>query len=328
MATGQNIKAPEYNAIRSRVEQVLDTGGTAGGIRGYGQRLISIPVNSEVDLITRNQWEALRRDILNIKIHQENPRDGDGNPVLPFVLPIPIDEPIRFGSSHPNTNFNDLINQLTVTSLQIAEGRSIISSAEGTPVLRTSSWNTQVTCTVEVNFEGYNRADGYVVTPSTHARFFFNSGGKIRFSSRRSNGSPTPQNNSWSALLVSAAVRELGATQPLNLNFYNLTDEFQTLYEIESSGAYAANLYKIEARCNVANNQEGTASTVFFKVSWIDGYEDLFPSAPPPDLVDGDLTLFVEELKAIGPIFNSTTGVVPLGNFSIPSPAYSISDII
>jgi hypothetical protein len=326
MATGQNIKATEYNAIRNKVEQVLDTGGTAGGIRGYGQRLLSIPTNAEVDIITRNQWEALRRDIINIKIHQENPRDGDENPLLPFVIPIPTDEPIRFGSSHPNTNYNNLIDQLTVTSLQIAEGRSIVSSAEGSPVLRTSSWNTEVSCTIEVSFDGYTREDGLVVSPSNHARFFFNSGGKIRFSSRRTGGSPTPQNNSWSSLLVLAATRELGATQPLNLNFYNLTNEFQVLYEIASSGAYAANLYRIEARCNVPNNQEGDASTVFFRVTWIDGYEDVFPE-PPPDLVDGDLTLFVEEFKATGLIFGSTTETLPSKNFAVLSPSYSISSI-
>jgi len=327
MATGQNIKAVEYNTIRTKVEQVLNTGGVVGGIRGYGQKLISQTVSPEIDIITRANWEALRRDIINIKIHQENPKDGAGNPIVPFVIPIPTTEPIRFGSSHPNTNFSNLIDQLSVTSLQVAEGRSIISSAPDTPVLRTSAWSTQVSCNVEITFDGYTRDDGLVVTPGNHARFFFNSGGKFRFYSRRTLGKSTAQNNAWSTLLISAAVRELGALQPANLNFYNLTDQFQTLYQISSSVPYAANSYRIEARCNVATNQNGEASKLFFRVLWVDGYEDTFPAAPPIDEVDGELRLFVEEFKAVGPIFKVGDSAIPTGNFSIPSPSYSISAI-
>jgi hypothetical protein len=327
MSTGQNIKAFEYNAIRTKVEQVLNTGGVVGGTRGYGQKLISQVVAPEIDVITRAQWESLRRDIINIKIHQENPRDGSGNPIIPSVIPIPVDEPIRFGSSHPNTNFSNLIDELSVTSLNIAEGRSIISSAPNTPVLRTEKWSTQVVCNVEVSFDGYTRDDGYVVTPSNHARFFFNSGGKFRLYSRRTLGKATAQNNAWSTLLISAAVRELAALSPANLHFYNLTDQFQILYRISSSVPYAANSYTIEARCNVANNQNGEASKIFFRVTWLDDYQDTFPGAPPDDEVDGELRLFFEEFKAAGPIFKTGDTITPTGSFNIPSPSYSISAI-
>jgi hypothetical protein len=328
MTTGQNIKASDYNAIRAKVEQILDTGGTTGSIRGYGQRLLSAPVNPETDIITRNQWEALRRDILNIKIHQENPVDSNGNTILPFVIPIPVDEAIRFGSSHPNTNFNNLIDQATVTSLQIAEGRSVVSSAVGSPVFRTLPWTTKVACEVTVNFEGFTRADGYVATPLNHARFFFNSGGRIRISSNRSGGSPTPQNNSWTALLVQAAIRDLAAKEPSTVNFYSLTDTYQTLYELSSSVPYAANSYLIEAKGDNFDPATLIPSTVIFKITWTDAYEDSFPSAPPPDLVDGTLSLFIEESKATGPVFNSITTALPFGVWVLPSPTYSITDIV
>jgi len=327
MATGQNIRASEYNAIRNKVEQILDTGGAVGDIRGYGQSLISVPVNPEIDIITRNQWEALRRDILNIKIHQENPKNSDGNVILPFVIPIPTDEPIRFGSSHPNTNFDNLINQLTITSLQIAEGRSIVSSAPETPKVRTTAWSTKVACEITVSFDGYTRPDGYVVSSLNHARFFFNSGGRIRISSRRSGGSPTPQNNAWTALLVQAAIRDIAAKEPSAVNFYSLTSTYQTLFQISSSGAYASNSYLIEVKGDDFDPATLIATKVIFRVTWEDAYEDPFPANPPFDLIDGNLSLFVEESRPIGPIFNSTTGLTPSGSWFIQRPSYSITDI-
>jgi hypothetical protein len=327
MATGQNIRASDYNAIRTKVEQILDTGGIVGGIRGYGQPLISVPVIPEDDIITKNQWEALRRDILNIKIHQENPKDGSGNVRLPTVISIPVDEAIRFGSSFPNTNFNNLIDQATITSLQIAEGRSIISLVPSSPVVRENPWSTKVSCEVTVNFQGYQRDDGYVVSPVNHARFFFNSGGEIRLSSSLREASPTAQNNSWTALLVQAAIRFFRARSPETVNFYSLTDEYQTMFQISSSSAYAANQYKIEVKGDNFESATNIASTIIFKITWTDGYEDTSPLTPPFDLVDGVLTLFVEELKAAGPIFESVTENIPSGSWILPSPQYSITDI-
>jgi hypothetical protein len=327
MATGQLIRASEYNAIRVKVEQILNTGGTVGETRGYGQPMLSSPVEAVNDVISREDWEALRRDIINIKIHQENPRNNLNQPVVPDVIQIPVGEPIRFGSSNPNTNFNTLIDQLIPTRLQIAQGRAQISEVPDTPVERTDPWSTQVSCNIEVTFPGYTRPDGYVVSPSNHARFFFNSGGRIRLYSRREAGAPKLQNNSWTTLLVQAGIREIAALQPSNLHFYNLTDVYQTLYEIAGSGPYAANVYRIEAKCNVPSNSQGTATKIFLRVFWIDDYNDPFPTEEPPDEVDGLLRLFVEEFKATGPIFNSISGQTPTGNFEIPSPVYSISPI-
>ena len=339
MTTGQTIKAVEFNAIRDKVEQILDSGGTVGGIRGYGQILISTPVQASlgtndidgdpdsITKITKAQWEALRRDIINIKIHQENPKGSDGNPIVPNVISIPENDPIRFGSNHPNTNFNNLIDQLTITSLNIAEGRSLLTSATGSPAITSATWASLATCEVEITFNGYTRSDNVPVSALNHARFFFNSGGKFRLYSRRIGGTVSAQNNSWSSLLVQAGIREFSALGPANLNFYNLTDGYQTLYQLFSSGAYSTNTFLIEAKCDVPTNQTATATKVFFRISWIDGYQDTDPFTLPADLIDGTLQLFVEEVKAVGPIFNSISGQTPTGTFVIPSPTYQISPI-
>lgn len=328
MSTGQNIRASDFNAIRTKVEQILDTGGTAGGVRGYGQPMISTPVSAEVDVITRAQWESLRRDIINIKIHQENPKDSFGNVIVPFVIPIPVDEPIRYGSSYPNTNFDDLINQSTLTSLQIAEGRSIVSSATGSPKIRTASWNNQVSSEVTVTFTGYTRpSDSSVISAVDHARYFFNSGGRIRISSDITGGTLSLQNNSWKSLLVQAGIKYLAATDPETVNFYSLTTSYQTLYEASSSSPYSLNVYKIEVKGDLFDALTNLPTQLIFKITWTDGYQDSNP-APPADIVDGTLSLTVEELKATGPIFNSIVGAGPTGSWYLPSPTYSITDIL
>ena len=53
------------------------------------------------------------------------------------------------------------------------------------------------------------------------ARYFFNSGGKIRFSSSRTRGSSTSQNNAWTNVLNSAGTIEFGGDTE-NLDFYIL----------------------------------------------------------------------------------------------------------
>jgi hypothetical protein len=86
-----------------------------------------------------------------------------------------------------------------------------------------------------VNFEGFTRADGYVATPLNHARFFFNSGGRIRISSNRAGGSPTPQNNSWTVQFISDHSFDIGIRLTVDglkcvwLNGKKLTNSFIVL---------------------------------------------------------------------------------------------------
>lgn len=316
MATGQRIRAADYNAIRVKVSNLL--GDTGSGTIGYGQRLISNTVSPEVDIITREQWNQLRNDILNIRLHQSSSTSG--------VAIIPTTEPIRFGSSHPNTNFSDVTDQLLVTRQSVGQNRSTLALKATTQTFAT--WGSLASTQVTITFPGYNRAgDNAPISAINHARYFFNSGGKFRLISNRSGGSASAQNNSWTSLLTQAGVIELGATTPININFYNLTDQFQTLYQASASSPYASNVYRIEVRCNVPNNQTATATQVFFRVSWIDNYTDTTPATPPLDLVDGKLELKVEEIKATGPIFTTGDTDTPTGSWFLPSPTYFADSI-
>jgi hypothetical protein len=110
---------------------------------------------------------------------------------------------------------------------------------------------------------------------------------------------------------------------PMNgQNFYRLTNSYQTYYSLSSSAPYAANLYQLQAKCNVSNNSSGTATVVDLRVIMTDGYVDPGPLGPPftDEGVDGTFTITVTEKKATGPL-------VPLGTFTVSSPSVTVGSI-
>jgi hypothetical protein len=160
-------------------------------------------------------------------------------------------------------------------------------------------------------------------------RWFFNSGGQIRIQSSRIDGTSNAQNNDWSSLTTAAGMQAFGSQtpsagfSPMNgQNFYRLTNSYQNFYSLSSSAPYSANSYNLDAKCDVADNSGGTATTVFIRVRFVDNYTDPGPLGPPftGDDVDGTLTVTVTEKRATGPL-------VPSGTFTITRPTYSITAI-
>jgi hypothetical protein len=251
----------------------------------------------------------LRYDLVNAKVHQ----DG----VSPSIVTISSGDVVGYGAGYPNTNYDTIAEQSILNRFNIGAGQSVLSLATmagqtATGVIsRTGSWSTQSQCTLTVTFATAN-----------DARYFFNSGGKIRFTSSRTGGDTSAQNTQWTNLLsTTAGTINFGAQTPAAVNFYTLTTSYQQWYTVSASSPYAANFYRIEALCNCTDptNTNGTASVVTFRITWGDSYLDVDPS-PPGDLVDGTLSLTVEEFKAAG-------SLIPSGSFSITSPSYSISAI-
>lgn len=302
-AIGSNIEAVDYNTIRNKIDRIL---GPGLGQYGYGQTLVSSDVAPGQD-ITANDWKALRWDIFNTRVHQ----DG----FVPTIAEPLSGEPIRFGGSQPNNQYDAQSELATVNRFNIGAGQFVIDS--GSTQTRTTGWNTSVTASVTVTFNNANQA-----------RWFFNSGGEIRFSSSRTGGSVSRQNETWSTTLERIGTIPFGANSPI-LSFYNLTDVNQTFYSTnvssiyQSSSPYSSNNFVVRALCDTADNSQGGATTIIFTVTWQDSYVDSSPS-PPPDLVDGTLTLNVTELRASGILQNGTSSP---GSFTIARPSYSISTI-
>lgn len=207
----------------------------------------------------------------------------------------------------------------------VANGQFVTDAA--TSISRTWSaqtsprfWTNEISCELTVAFNNANEA-----------RYFFNSGGEIRVLSQRTGGRSDSQNNAWSSLLSGAGQRSFGGQIPTTgftpmdgQNFYRLTSSYQSFYSITSSAPYAANIYRLEAKCDVANNSSGTARILYLKVRFIGGYTD--PGSNPADNpatndeIDGTFIVTVTEKRASGRL-------LPSGNFNITRPNYTISTL-
>jgi hypothetical protein len=303
-ASGDPIGALDYNTIRDKIIPII---GVGSADKGYGQAVQSTAV-FEGNTATKAQWDALRFDITNAKLHQ----DG----VLPPIVEIQKTTPIRYGPGNPNTDYSILADIAVSNRFTVAAGQTVLSS-KANATLETA-WGALATCELTLTFLNSN-----------DARYFFNSGGKIKFTSTRTGGAATSQNNAWTSLLSTVGTQAFSADPGLSINFYKLTNSYQTFYIRSTSTPYSDNNFKLEAKSNVADNIGGTATQVIIKISWVDAYVDPDTlqapgSSPasnaPNDTVDGILTINVEETKATGTLY-------PYGSFTIASPTYSLSAI-
>jgi hypothetical protein len=311
------IAAADYNYLRTEIRVILDDLGrdnpAARSSAGYGQVMRSSAVTAG-NTITRQQWENLRFDLLNVGLHQLGS--------IPSISEVV--DPIRYTATTPNFRFQDLASSYFNTRFLIGTGRSVINQAAS--ISREGVWTTQCSTTLIVNFPGYIRSDSTVIPAAEHARYFFNAGGKIRFISSRTGGAITVQNASWSSLLSAVGTVQFGGNITDPLGFYKLTVSDQELFRGSPSVPYLSNEYVILARCNNNNNAAGGATQITFTVIWSDAYTDpdLVSGSPqtfpPNDEIDGTLSLTIEEQQPFGPM-------QPTGTFVVPGPDYSITPI-
>jgi hypothetical protein len=299
MTSGTNVFAAQYVDIQNKAESLI---GTGSGTLGYGQTVQSTDVFSG-NTITKAQWDLLRYDIINIRLHQ----DG----VLPSIVTANKGDPIGFGAGSPNSNYDTLLETALANRFKIDASQSVATAK--TSGTYTTAWSTSLTTTLTVTF-----------STSNEARYFFNSGGKIRITPTLTGGTVTPQYTAWVNILNTISTQSFGADTDPFVTYYTLTNTFQTYYTSFASSPYSSNSYKLEARTNVANNSTGTATQLFIRITLLDSYVDPDVATgniePPGDSVNGTLTIAVTELKAVG-------SLQPSGSFTITSPTYSLSAI-
>jgi hypothetical protein len=299
MASGSNIEDTDYNTIQDKAQLLM---GTGSGSRGYGQTVQSTDV-FQGNLITKAQWDLIKYDIINIKLHQ----DG----TLPPVVNVNFGDPIGYGASAPNTNYDLLLDDAIAKRFLVAGSQSIVSAKASQTY--STPWSVQAQATLTVTFANSNEG-----------RYFFNSGGKVRFTTSLVGAVTTPQITAWVNFLSSVGTVSFGADTDPAINYYTLTNSYQTYFQSFLSSSYSANSYKLEAKTNVADNSTGTATELQLRITLLDSYVDpdvaFGASFPPADVVNGTLTIAASELKASGLL-------QPSGTFSITSPTYSLSSI-
>lgn len=319
----QKISKDDYNDIQTVIETVL---GSGSGQHGYGQPVLSSQV-TESDIVTINEYAALRYDIINAYKHLEDdlPPDVDAQTIGKSIRYNVADEPVAY--------WQNVANSINTNRRRLAVAGQRSTSNHGSETF-TGTWGSnsvpQLYCNVLVEF-----------TTSENARFFFNSGGSIQFTSSRTGGSSTQQNASWTSLLSTAGTRIFGGNTPgtgVNpndgTNYFRLSNAAGVWSEVTASSPYALNEWRIFAATDdgVGDNSSGSSRILTFDVYWVDNHVALggatetgTPTRPGgfgPDNVDGTITLTVQTVKAAGVL--EPTGS---GNFTIETPSVTISAI-
>ncbi len=282
MTSGSFITAVGYNTIRSKIAEIM---GVGSGSKGYGQTIVSQAI-APGSIITQGQWDDLRYDLLNLRIHQTG--------LVPSIPEVNRGDPVVYSTSQPSVLYNQLADQAVLERFNLGPGQYVVQNVAN--LNYTNLWYNTLSTIVTVTFGSPDQA-----------RFFFNSGGKIRLTSTRSGGTNSSQNRAWTGLLSSVGSRDFGAIGN-NINFYNLTGSFQTIFSSRSGGIYYSsvyrnNEYKIEARCDTTTNTGGSARTVQFRISYVDLQPNTFNR-----YTDGTLNLTVDEIRAQGTLVPEGTG--------------------
>lgn len=300
MPVNDLIRVPDYNNVRNTIVAVMSTGSAT---QGYGQAILSSP-SATGDLVSKEDYDNLRWDIVNAIVHQSGSVPSIYNPVE--------GELVRYGANLPIFQYQTLANLANTNRFDIAFGQ--YQTANKGSNSNSVSFVSSARATVTVNFATAN-----------DARYFFNSGGKIRFISSFSDTLGTAQSASWGPLLTvlsSPTPPSFGGNTPA-VNFYSLTSTPQTFYSQGTSGTYSMNRWTIQANCNVANNSGGTANQVVFTSIWQDVYNDPGGGPPPGDAVSGTMSLTVNELRAVGALYPN---LIP-ASFNAPSFTATVSSI-
>lgn len=297
MAIGDRITAAEYNRIRNKAARIL---GAGAGNFGWGQTVQSSTVSAG-ELITEEQFDNLRFDIFNILKHI----DG----VDPVITNISDGDIIAFGATEPVEQYETLVDTATLNRFNLGTGNfdTIVNQTGAAVDFDPSPWSNAIVSATTVGF-----------TSATEARYFWNSGGKLRFDPERPKQvGDSDQEDQWSEFLDGlgfVVFDEENSDTRVTLGPYDLTNTYQTVFQEFNTSTYAANSWKIEARVNTPTNANGEADTFFFQYTWSDAYTD-------PDLIDGRPDTYVLPADEVGGTFSiQVDEILPSGTLQ-PAPA-------
>ena len=288
-APGGLIEASDLNNFATRIRAVYETGTSDSG---YGQTSLSIPTVSVGDSVASTEWVAARNQIAVAIEHQS------GLP-LPSSVPDPLElelgDPVKVASA---TNFGPIITQMENNRL-LVDPANVAIMVDELQIQRNTPWVGPIT--VIFSFTA-------TFTNTDQARFFFNSGGQLRFRPSRTGGSATVENNSWTNLLINVGTVVFDHTQTAQngggsggttsgIGYFDLTDSFQTIFFQDGNPlnvytVYNNNSFTVKAKREAgafANGGNGRTLTFQFE------FEDL-----DADTMDGLLEVAIDERKAGG----------------------------
>lgn len=304
---GEIITAVDINTFREDTLTVYDVGFADAGygqIDAGGQSALPSVVIGET--VKSAEWEAMRAAAQTCADHQ-------GSTV--FLPPAPELAVGEIVEAHEfldgNTyDINDSIIFITNSRLNV-DASSVTVFSNVLNSTRNTAWMNELQHRFTATFSTVDRA-----------RYFFNSGGEIRFRGSRSGGSATPQNDSWTGLLANMGTIYMNYTFTSQLGggpgwtgssigYYDLTTSFQQIaIGVPQDGGYGGysgsyggyggpNRATIEARTTDGpTGPNGDRGRVLeFRILYTDGHTNPFA-----DEVDGTITSDIDYRKATSPL--------------------------
>ena len=320
-AQGQNIAASDYNGLAGDVgnggsyassaaatQKVAALYGVGYGDRGYGQTaiLFGSPTVAAGAAITADKWLNLRNAIAALASHQ-----GTATTLLPPASDFVAGQAIKAEASATSSyDFATMIANVDTNRLNTNSGASMSLTSNALTITRASTWGAStggITAVATVTFPSEN-----------DARFFFNTGGEIRFNVSHPTGST--QDNNWNTALSSvgtiafkahATTRAGTGGTPASVGYYELTTADQTILSgAIGSGAYSTNSITVSARAASISGANGSkGSQLIFTITLTDSHTNSFS-----DICSAGTAVVFAHLKATAvlsgiasPTFATTT---------------------
>lgn len=311
---GNKILAADYNQIQSRIELTLGPGASRDGYGQGDRQSTSRAVGQRINL---NDWLRLRNDMIRIRQHQTGQTIGNSNALDGLNL-------LRPTTSDLITE--ELRNQYDNMRRLIRDDRYVCAPSQGTlstihTATQTTVWRAVKVHEIRVvaSTAGAGRAANF--------RYFFNAGGQLRFYAvldRTGEASTSvAKNASWEKIFSNDDPFYTsyygGATRPnvitfdyanttaptgnnSTVGFYDLTNAYQFIFGKEAeAGVYAENDLVIKAKCNVADNSQGGATLLTFRIEYRDDSVGVFnPPRVRNDELVSPFTSYVQMFRPSG----------------------------
>jgi hypothetical protein len=313
VSVGDTITAAQYNGLQSRIATIM---GTGSGTDGYGQSLTSSQVSTGAT-VTATDMDNLRTDLNKANNHQLGSNASVANIAVGQVIGADATGVDISTLTTTDGGFNDYdtaTGNIEANKFLLDAGNSTVEAA--TSSTRSTDWNGSITHTFTVTFAS-----------TDDRRYFFNSGGEIRFSANLS-GQTGAKSDDWATLLSNMGTIKFNYTETTAtgtgtgsaIGNSDLTGTFAPIFTKTGSGNYAENSYTVEGRTD-------SATVLRFRVTFADddtGDQVLPGSENPGDVdgvivpgpavdedVNGTLTSTIQQLRATG------------ANVSVATPSYA-----
>ena len=205
--TGTRATATDYNNIQSSISTIM---GVGSGTNGYGQPVLSSQVSPGA-VISSTQWNNIRTDLVNARVHQTNTAVVDGlatigaNTGTPWQTLQVITSSTAVSEAIRN-QYNSFSSGVAANAAAAATGQ--LSAATGiSTTTRATQWGSPgalaISHVVTVTFAGYT-SGSLTVTAADHMRCYFNAGGSLQVVTSLSGGTSASANTKdfdWKSML-------------------------------------------------------------------------------------------------------------------------------